>query len=230
LIDQSREALSLVDKYVPVTLQPSEKLREVLASLALTTRNLDRDNSLDRAVVEMQKASQAGQLLDVYGIRHKLLQTYPELVEDKKLVAAMVAAAENERNAVKFIAEERPPETTDGSSLTLASVALTATSGNAAPIDDIDTVMVLDTGSAYAVDPRTGRPRWRRFVGYETDLVPQVVKTAAGRAALLYDAVQQSVALIDGGTGKLRWRQPLDDGPPAPPIVVRDRVLVGGSS
>ena len=57
-------------------------------------------------MAEMQAASQAGKLLDVYTVRHKLLQTYPELVEDPKLVAEMVAAAERERSAVKFVAEE----------------------------------------------------------------------------------------------------------------------------
>ena len=90
--------------------------------------------------------------------------------------------------------------------------------------------MVLDSGSAYGLDPRSGKPRWRRFVGYETDYAPQVVKTTSGRAVLLFDAVQQSIALVDATTGKLRWRQPIDDGPPAPPSVVRNRVLVAGRS
>ena len=61
--------------------------------------------------------------------------------------------------------------------------------------------------------------------------MPQVVKTAAGRAVLLFDAVQQSVALVDGTTGKLRWRQPIDDGPPAPLTVIRAPIaLVAGRS
>ncbi len=159
LVGQAKEAVALVDKYVPVTLQPTEQLREVSASLALTARQLDRTKNLDQAMAEMQAASQAGKLLDVYTVRHKLLQTYPELVEDPKLVAEMVAAAERERSAVKFVAEERAPETSEATSLTLASVALTSTTGNPTTVDDADTVMVLDSGSAYALDPRSGKPR-----------------------------------------------------------------------
>lgn len=230
LVAQAKEAVALVDKFVPVTLQPTEQLREISASLALTTRNLERDKSLDAAVSEMRAAAQSGKLLDVYAIRHKLLQTYPELADTPKLMEEMVAAAENERAAVKFVAEDRAAETTDATPATLASVALTATTGKPAPLEDGDLAPVLDSGSAYGLDARTGRPRWRRFVGYDTDFVPQVVKTSAGRAALLFDAVQQSVVLIDATTGKLRWRQPIDDAPAASPKVVRDRVLIGSHS
>ncbi len=230
LVAQAKDAVALVDKFVPVTLQPTEQLREISASLALTTRNLDRDKSLEAAVAEMRQAAQAGKLLDVYAIRHKLLQTYPELVDAPKLVEEMVAAAENERAAVKFVDEQRAAETTDAAAQTLASVALTATTGNPAPLDDGDLAPILDSGSAYGLDARTGKPRWRRFVGYDTDFVPLIVKTSAGRAALMFDAVQQSLVLIDAASGKLRWRQPIDDGPAASPKFVRDRVLVGGRS
>ena len=108
----------------------------------------------------MQAASQAGNLLAVYTVRHKLLQSYPELVEDPKLVAEMVVAAERQQSAVKFVDEVRTAETSEATSLTLASVALTSTTGNPPTVDDADTVMIVDSGSAYALDPRTGKPRW----------------------------------------------------------------------
>ncbi len=230
LVEQARDATALVDKFVPANLQPTEQLREIAASLALTERQLDRDKSLGTAISEMQKGIAAGNLGEAYAARRKLLQTYPELAEDTKLIAEMVAAAERERSAVKFVAEERAAETTDAAPSTLASVALTSTAGVAAPIEDADTVMILDAGAAYALDPRSGRPRWRRFVGFDTDYVPQVVKLTSGRGVLIVDAVQQAVLLVDASNGKLRWRQKIDDGVPAAPVVVRDRVLVAGRS
>ena len=144
--------MALVDKFVPVTLQPTEKLREVSASLALTTRNLDRDKSLDTAVAEMRQAAQAGKLLDVYAIRHKLLQTYPELVDAPKLLEEMVAAAENERAAVKFVAEERAAKTTDGAAPTLASVRSRPRRAIRRRSTKKFCPPILDSGSAYGLD------------------------------------------------------------------------------
>ena len=59
-----------VDKYVPITLQPSEQMREVTASLALTERVLGRDRALEAAVVKMQDGLKAGTPAAAYaGVR-----------------------------------------------------------------------------------------------------------------------------------------------------------------
>jgi outer membrane protein assembly factor BamB len=226
LVDQTREAVALVDKFVPITLQPAEQMRDIAASLAMTVRRLDRDKALAAAIGKMQEAIQAGTLPAVYATRRELLQSYPELADDPKLIAEMVAAAERERAGVKFVAETRAAEVTDAPSLTLASLALTSTKGAAAPIDDPPTMTILDSGSVFGIEPRTGKPRWRRFVGFDTEHAPQVIKTAAGPAALLVDSVQEGIALVDAVTGKLRWRQKIDGGHYAAPVVVRDRVLL----
>ena len=160
----------------------------------------------------------------------ELLQTYPELSENDKLTAEMVAAADFDRAAVKFTDEKRPPETTEGTSPTLASLSLTATTGSPAPVQDVDSVMILDTGAVMRLMPAPASLRWRRFVGFDTDYVPQVIKTQAGAAALVVDAAQQGLVLVDAATGKLRWRQKIEDWPPAAPTVVRDRVLVASRS
>jgi outer membrane protein assembly factor BamB len=230
LVDDTREAVSLVDKYVPANLQPKEQLRDIEALLAHVVHRLDRDKALNETVGTMKQAVSAGDPEKVYAARHALVGTYPELAEDQAVLNEMAAAATAESARVKYVAEPRDPATDEISSPTLVSVALTATTGQAAPVEDGDPVITLVSGGVYALDPRTGRPRWRRFAGFDTDYVPQVVKTAAGSAALVVDSTRAELLLVDAANGKPRWRQKIDNGSPAAPVVLRDRVLVASRS
>ena len=230
LVDETHEAVSLVDKYVPVNLQPKEQLRNIEASLAHVVRRLDRDKALASTLSAMKQAVSAGEPQNVYAARHELLETYPELADDQSLAGEMAAAAAAQSAKVKYVAETRDAATDEMPAATLVSVALTATSGPAAPVESADPVMTLASGGVYALDPRTGKPRWRRFVGFDTDYVPQIIKTKAGSAALVVDSAHAELLLVDAANGKLRWRQKIDDGPPTAPIVLRDRVLVAARS
>ena len=76
---------------------------------------------------------------------------------------------------------------------------------------------------------RTGKPRWRRFVGYDTDFVPQIVGKPAGRGESesmpcsnrLCSSTQR--ASCAGGSRSTT-------GQPRPLRLSASRVLVGGRS
>src|SRR5262249_36275005 len=132
---------------------------------------------------------------------------------------------EAQRAAVKFVEDARPAATDDVAGPALVSTALTSTVGAAAPIEDTQPAMLIDSGTLYALDPKSGRPLWRRFVGFGATAPAQIVNTSAGSAALALDASAGGIVLLEAASGKLRWRQTIEDAAPVPPVVVRDRVV-----
>ncbi|MBI2823160.1 MAG: PQQ-binding-like beta-propeller repeat protein [Planctomycetia bacterium] len=230
LATQTRQAVALVEKYVPANLTPADQLREIEGSLALANRRLDRDKALAAAIAAMNKAASAGSPEQAYATRKQLLQAYPELADDSALVEAVATIAQAELAAVKYVAEKRAAAVEERPSRILVSVALTATAGAAAPIEDSEAIVTLAAGAAYSLDGRTGKPRWRRFLGLENELAPQVIASTAGSEALCVDAARQELVLVDAATGKLRWRQPVGESVAEQPLVIRDRIVAATRS
>ena len=68
-------------------------------------------------------------------------------------------------------------------------------------------IYTLAGGSVFALDASTGDVLWRRFVGYETTLLPQpIALNQPGADALAVDQRQQQIMRLEARTGKLIWR------------------------
>jgi len=228
LITETREALAMVEKYVPTKLQDATKLRDIEASAALSAHRLELSTALASGIQEMKAAIAGGKPQDALAARGKLLQAYPELRDDKTLAETIAEAAQAQRAQVKFQAAAQPAATDEPPSPILGSVSLFSTTGAAAPPDENPHVVVLAAGASYCLDARTGKPLWRRYVGLDTTYVPQIIKTAAGPGVLALDTARQELLMLEPATGKLRWRQPLPDGTDAAPLVTRTKIIIAG--
>jgi outer membrane protein assembly factor BamB len=232
LVDQAREAVGLVQRYVPKAQQPHEQLKDIEDSLALTARALAQDDTLQKALTDIRGAVTAGQPARAYEIRNQLIKTYPGLIENAALQEAVLTASQAERQQVKMDATSRTAETAEaevpGSGM--ATIILAPRTGEAAAgVEPGQVAFALAGGAAYALDAATGRVLWRRFVGADTTFVPSAVETGGGDA-ILVDSIRNEVLRVESATGRLRWRIALD-GPLADgPILLRDRLLAAERS
>jgi len=228
LIAETREALAMVEKYVPQKMQSLVQLRDIEASAALTEHRLELSTALAAGVAEMKQAIDGGKPQEALAARGKLLQAYPELRDDKTLAETIAAAAQAQRAQVKFEAVKQAAAVDEPPSAILGTVSLYVTTGGAAPAEVNPHVMILAAGAGYGLDAKTGKPLWRRYLGLETDFVPQFVKTTAGPGVLAIDSARNELLMLDPATGKLRWRQSLPDGTDATPLATRSKLVVAG--
>src|SRR5262249_48412958 len=77
-------------------------------------------------------------------------------------------------------------------------------------------VFALADGLAYAVDGATGAPVWQASVGLASPFPPQPVP--GGSTLLAFDARHNELVRLDARTGKLVWRQGLEEPGAAPPL------------
>jgi TolA-binding protein len=81
LADSAEEALALVEKYVPSSSRPQDRLQEIEALIALTRREIARGERLTSTVNEIVKAAEEGRTREGYELRRALLKEYPALLE-----------------------------------------------------------------------------------------------------------------------------------------------------
>lgn len=226
LIDETEEALKLVEKYVRKTLRPEQQLAEVRASLELTRRTMGRDAALKEAVAGIEKSISEGQPQRAYQIRRDLLKQYPNLAGNDDLRAAVISLSKAEQAAVAYKTEARPAAPPDAQSPVEAEVVMADRHGKDAPGVKGQIVQMLAGGAAYAFEADTGQILWRRFVGYDTTYVPRPIGVDAESDLLLVDAQRQEVLRVERRSGKLKWRYTVGEPFDAHPVVAREQVWV----
>lgn len=225
-VAEAREALRLLNKYVPKKLLPAERIREIEKSLDLTSRLLAQGTALDEAVHQIQLAIGRGDIKAGYEIRAKLVKQNPDLAASKKLREAVEALTQAERDAVRYLAEQQAAQTAEAEGQPLASEALaTPMQSGTAPGVAGQVLMVLAEGTVYGLEASSGRLLWRRHVGFETSYVPQPVSPDAGSDAILVDAQRGELLRIETSTGGVRWRLALGSGVRIYPTLLRSAVL-----
>src|SRR5690606_7701163 len=90
-------------------------------------------------------------------------------------------------------------------------------------------VPFLVRGAVYSFDAGTGPVLWRRPVGQDNQVHPQRVSQEPTADVILVDSSSQELVRVDGKTGRLVWRLPLE-GAAQTPTLVGDRVFVATES
>ncbi|MGE0608641.1 MAG: PQQ-binding-like beta-propeller repeat protein [Pirellulales bacterium] len=227
LVDQCQEALSLVNRYVPKAKRQVERIQDIERSLALATRELERSTRREEGLRQINEAVSSGQPEQAYAIRNELLKTYPDLAVDQGLHDAIVIASQAERSKVVFVEETTPAQDGDRPSPLAGEIVLAPRSdGTAEGVDAGRIAFVLAEGAAYGLEAATGKVLWRKFVGFDTNYIPQAAGAAATGDALLVDSVSNEIVRIEAATGTVRWRHPLDEPIVEGPVLMRSRALV----
>ncbi len=244
LVEQSKEATSTEDKqrvlnlaveamtlvnnpvYLPTSVRGAQELRisEIESNIEFVGRDIDRELALAQALEKISAATAANDIVEAYRLRDELINAYPLLEEDTQLAETLAAVTEKEKDAVVVGPSDLTPTTEDRPAAAKVSVVLSDQRGEtAARANGI--VGVLVRGAVYALDAASGQTRWRRFVGYETDVFPQAIANDGTNDLLLVSGSFGELQRVDAESGELRWRLPC----PAPirtPRIFGDRAFV----
>ena len=232
LLEQSREALLLVDKHVPKSSRPGERISDIEASLALTQRAIDRGKRLDEQVVAMRKAVADGNAPLAYDIRKRLLKEYPQLAEDEKLAEVLHEVSQAQLSSVEYVEQSTTAITVEPPRPFISTTALAQTKLTAqATTAEGYVVFAIAEGAAYGLDAASGRVLWRRFVGYQSDgrsLPFEPIKVSSGPRSdcILMVPRLNELWRVEGTTGKIRWRFPVAQRVDAQPLMSGGKLLV----
>lgn len=236
LIEQSKEALSLVKQHVPSAMRNQQRLDRIAENLDVTQRNLARDARLAETIAKVkeiagklsgvQGAEATAQLALAYDARKQLLKDYPNLADDARLAEAIQAVSVSEKGAVTALTETRDAATAEApaavrSTLMLASRPIAASGGA-----DGGVVIATLPGSLIGLQGATGEPVWRRATGVESYLPAMTLGGSATGDALVADTSRQELVRFEIATGKLKWRLPLEESFGAAPAAFGGELLL----
>ena len=236
VVQQARESVALIEKYISRSHQPKVLMDDIEASLALADRAIARNAELDKAVTGMDAAINQHKSEEAYLIRKRLLKSYPDLAGNDRLHAAVLKASQAEKDAVKTVAKPQPAEKSEPAGPAAAGPTVAAREfRRETPGGKGHVIYALAEGAAYGLDAATGKVLWRRFVGYQANgrglgVPPVPLDNKPGGDALLLDAAAGALLRVEATSGKLRWRHVIEGRIAAPPVVVDDRMLVAVES
>ncbi len=230
--DLADEALRLVEKYVPSASRPQERLQEIEALIALTRREIARDEQLVGTVAAMIKAAEEGQPQTAYSLRHELLKEYPVLRENESLASAVRTVSAAEQAAVKQVQQAVKPLTDEPETKAVATVGL-AQRNIQSPLAGVaeQRIFAVAGGAVYGLEASEGKVLWRRDIGFEQNVrgaqcPPIPVSDSPGADPLMVSRSRQELLRVEASTGKIRWRFPVAEPFDAHPVVIGSRVYV----
>lgn len=170
--------------------------------------------------------------LMVYSERDELVALYSDLAEDRAVIERLLTANEQIRLAARFDASSRPAETTTASDPLGPPLTLILRDpeprGSAPAGDNVEAVVYAQAeGLAVGLDGSTGTPLWQAAVGLSAPFPPLPIP-GGDPAALLVDSRDREVdelLRVDGRTGRLVWRQSLDERVADPPLILGNQVI-----
>jgi len=230
---QAREALALAGNRmnVPTRLQPTAKLEEMEAQLALVERQIHQEAELAAAIADIDKAVAQGDPQAAYDIRRELLREYPALVHDAALATATRAISAAQQSAVRTTEESVAADSTPPASPVSATITLgERVTKESLPGMDNGVFVTVVAGSAYGIRLTDGQILWQRRLGMAADGLPTPITAVPATAEASADWFVVSPAAnelcrLDASTGQLRWRLPLE-GPVAGSPVLAGKSLV----
>ena len=237
LADLTEEAIALVEKYVPSSSRPKERLQDMEALIALTRREIARSERLATTVDEIVKLADAGQTAEAYELRRALLKEYPILLDDPELGNAVRGVSRAEQVAVEKVSKSvNAGYGGTGVESGFATVALAQRAVKSAVSGVGDhRIFAVAGGAVYGLEGSEGKVLWRRDIGFEKSVrgpqfPPTPVSERAGADPLLVSRTRQEVLRVESSTGKIRWRFPVGEVFDANPVVFSGQVLVATRS
>jgi|GEM_PF-888213 len=232
LVKSTEEAMELVTNpaYIPASLRKDieGRISGVLEKLQVARRSIDQDQALKTALAKIDSAAKAGDAGEGYEIRKSLLRSYPALSTDASLSAATLAIAQRERELVEITHPDTSALTDDPKPVG-ARVVLADLSGDVSAVAaGLRTFALLD-GAIYAIEVKSGRVSWRRYVGVETTTQPIPLGATPDADVLVVERRSNSLLKLKGSTGELVWRQELGERA-FEPAVLRDAAFIATAS
>lgn len=210
-VELAHEALKLVNNasYLPSSRRTNQAARidSIMEKIRVAERTINQDKALASAMEELQANLKSGDIVAAYQAREKLLQEYPTLEKNPDVVKNTLSISQRERDLVSTSPASQAAATDDPASAH-PQVVLASRSGETLNVPADATAFVLVRDAVYAVEAASGKIRWRRYLGQGSRIRPLPL---TGGDVLVAEESRREVLRLAGATGKVVWRQTLED-------------------
>lgn len=228
-LDLANEAFKEVSNssYLPTSVRQGvqPRIEDIEKKLEAVKHRINQDEELEATVASIISAAEEGQIAMAYDQRKALLGKYPALENDARLIDAVRAVTQKERDSVAALGDLPQPTTDDHPVVPQFRVTLASRRGEAAPGVNGRVVYVRAEGAVYGLNAETGEVLWRRHVGMEDPFYPVPVDGAGGDAVVV-DSRRQELLRLKAQTGELVWRLAVDH-PLTAPVFAGGQLYLG---
>lgn len=234
----SEKMLQLIEKLLPRSLRPFDRMAEIQVRIGQVRKQLVRDDLLrdseSRLQAALTESAQDTASVDrCYEIVDAILEHYPELEKETRLRNMLHHISQSEHKAIRPLSIEPPSKEGEGEASVstdcreLASLFYRTSRAAAKPTDEIrltDHVLVRAAGTLFGLRASDGIPVWKKPLPSDPSTDPLHPVSRSGRIlyatkttpeepdrALLLDSDRGSVELLDASTGKTLWRWALGE-------------------
>lgn len=171
---------------------------------------------------KIAELGEQGQTAAAFATYQKLIRNYGDLESRKPIRDLMLEISSKESALVKPAEINIAPADADRPSLIEKTVVLTTRSGDTVDALKGETIPFLADGSVFGIDAGEGAIKWRRYVGFVTDIQPQAIDED-----FLCIANQESneLLVISKDTGAVNWRAEIGEPFVSPSIADKSIVL-----
>ena len=169
---------------------------------------IEKENIRQAALASMDQALADKQPIQVYVIHRKLYGTYADLRQDPDCQQRRAAAREQEKAAFIFQRSRKEDAATAASEPVPPAQTQVRLQGQEGLKESGQVVAVPVTDTVYALDTGTGKVAWRQPIGYHPSFPPTAVTGEQGKT-LLHRPRDQSLVLVESGSGKEIWHTSL---------------------
>ncbi|MGC6443811.1 MAG: PQQ-binding-like beta-propeller repeat protein [Rubripirellula sp.] len=203
----------------------ASQIQNVVESRARVQRDISRNMRLDEAEASMIGSLDQSDTKAAYDTRKQLLQSFPELYDNERLVTLIKRASDIQQTLVSA-SSQLPKVTTDESeSVTTGNVVLTSLAGGSIPDLRGETLYFRAGGSILAIDGESGGLVWRKYVGAAKDLPPVQLEDGV----LLSQSSTLEILRCSESDGSIAWRSGIDENF-SEPIAIKDDIYVATES
>ncbi len=221
-VEQTEKAIRLIEKYIPFSSRPAERIRAVEAELALVKRKISRDRSLEQARESIEESLSDPEAIDgetiarCYEQLDGLLREYPMLLEDPRLTEIFRNVSRAERFAIHWSeeafsgSEPSATPTVPVPRIIFADRVLTAKAN--VPANEV--IFSSFGGVLHTLSAETGDLLWRYPLGTSDRFFgppPPIHRLGPeeNHDVIVIDHHRRSLVRLDGKQGTLVWELPM---------------------
>ncbi len=213
-LSTAKEYKKVIDNpaYLPTSIRKKPTTASTLAKIDNNLRaiegQINKEKEYERAMVQIKQLGEAGETVKAFATFTKLTRNYGDLAARQALRNTMLAISLKERELVTPIAQTLNVSDAARPSAIKSTVVMASRTGQ--PVESLNGEIVnfLAAGSVYGINAGDGSIAWRRFVGFQTFIQPQLLDQDS---LLVADQQYHELLLLDKATGAIRWRTEINE-------------------
>lgn len=225
LLAVSEEARTLLLTYSPKETPPAELLKQIEGRARVSDQQNLRHETFVAAVQEINDALAKQTPMQALVLRRNLLARYPEFSEDRKVTGLMASTLEAEKKTARAEALDVDATKDDArSELPDPATGVFSARSRSDQVSVGEAAFVQSKDCLYGIDTVTGAPVWRRPVGLGHPFFP--IADPATQSLVLFDPQRRELQRIQQNSGKLLWRQTLEEPVRGHPLLAGNALYV----